>query len=307
MLPLTGQTNDWSFGVEGYVPDMPGRILTEQSRVVHGEYFRVLEVPLRSGRLFRAADTLDAPRVAIVSELFARKYWSDGAAIGRRIRRWGLDSDEPWTTIVGIVADIRHEGLDEAPVPFIYYPASQVPQSGMALLARLDAASPGGPRIIADAVRAVDPEQPTWSPRMMDEWRSRSISSPRFNLLLLSVFAALAMLLAAVGVYGVTAFSVARRTRELGIRVALGAQPRALLRFVVGEAACLAAVGCAAGGAGALAAGSWLRAAFHDVRLADPVVVAGIPLFVFTVAIAAAYLPARRAMRVDPADALRAE
>ena len=307
MLPLTGQTNDWSFGVEGFTPDTPGRFPTEQSRVVHGDYFRVLDIPLRAGRSFGDGDSARSPRVAIVSELFARKYFADQDAIGRRIRRWGLDSDEPWTTIVGIVADIRHEGLDEAPVPFVYYPASQIPQGGMTLLARLDAVSRGGPQVIAAAVRSVDPAQPTWSPRMMDEWLARSISTPRFNLLLLSLFAGLAMLLAAVGVYGVTAFAVARRTRELGIRAALGARPGSLLRFVVGESARLAAVGCAIGGVGAVAAGSWLRAAFHDIRLADPGVVAGIPLFVFVVAVAASYLPARRAMRVDPADALRAE
>ena len=307
MLPLSGNTSDWSFAVEGWVPPAPGLEPTEQARVVHGDYFELLDIPVASGRLFTEADTAHAPPVAIVSELLARKYWQDGNPVGRRIKLWGLDSDKPWATVVGVVADIRHLALNEAPVPFLYFPAAQVPSSSMTLLARLDAHATAGPEVIAGAVRAVDVEQPTWSPRTMEQWLGRTVSEPRFNLLLLSIFGTLAVLLAAVGVFGVMAFGVSRRTRELGIRVALGAQPVSLMRVVLREGAMLAGAGILIGGAAGLLVGRSLSVAFHDIRLADPLVLTAVPLLVLAVAMLASYVPARRAMRIDPVVALRAD
>jgi putative ABC transport system permease protein len=307
MLPLTGQTHDWTIGVEGYVPPVPGVPTTEQARIVHGEYFTLMGIQLRAGRLFAPSDHSSAPHVVIVSELLARKYWKDGDAVGRRVRLWGLDSDEPWATVVGVVADIRHFALEEAPVPFIYFPLAQRSSTNMTLVARLDPGNARGPQTIADAVRAVDIQQPTWSPGMMDDWLGRSVAQPRFNLVLLSIFAVLAILLAAVGVYGVMAFAVSRRTRELGIRLALGAQRGSLLRFVLSEAAWLAGAGILLGSAGALAAGQYLRTLFHDLQLSDPLVLTAVPAGVFAVALLASYLPARRAMTVDPVQALRAD
>ena len=306
LLPLSGQFSDWSFGVEGWVPPTPDDTASEQTRSVHGDYFQILDIPLVAGRLFTPDDTPQAPRVAIVSELFARKYWKDGDAIGRRIKLGRLDSDRPWTTVVGVVADIRHLALNEEPVPFLYLPAAQVPSSTMTLLARLGNGA-AGPEIIAAAVRAVDIEQPTWAPRTMEQWLSRTVSEPRFNLLLLSIFGTLAVLLAAVGVYGVMAFGVSRRTRELGIRVALGAQPASLMRVVLREGAMLAGAGIVLGGAAGLLVGRSLSVAFHDIRLADPLVLTAVPLLVLAVAMLASYVPARRAMRIDPVVALRAD
>jgi putative ABC transport system permease protein len=176
----------------------------------------------------------------------------------------------------------------------------------MTLVARLDPANARGPQVIADAVRAVDVQQPAWAPATMEHWRERTVAQPRLTLVLLSLFAALAVLLAAVGIYGVLSSAVARRTRELGIRLALGAQRASLLRSILAEAAALTAFGTVSGGAGALAAGRYLRTVFFDLRLADPLVLAGIPVLVLAVALLASYLPARRAMRVDPAQALRA-
>jgi len=161
MLPLTGQTNDWTFGVEGYVPPVAGVPTTEQARVVHGDYFGLMGIQLRAGRLFAPSDHASAPRVVIVSELLARKYWRDGDAVGRRVRLWGLDSDEPWSTVVGVVADIRHITLEDAPVPFLYFPLAQWPSPNMTLVARLDPAHARGPQVIADAVRTVDIQHPT--------------------------------------------------------------------------------------------------------------------------------------------------
>jgi putative ABC transport system permease protein len=310
LLPLTGQTSDWTFGVEGYLP-ASGQAPAEQARVVAGDYFRALDIALLGGRLFTDADAINAPRVAIVSDLLARKYWPDGSPIGRRIRRWGLDSTEPWTTVVGVVADIRHTGLADAPVPFVYFPGRQLPESAMTIVARVDpadgAAVARGPMLIADAVRFVDPDQPIWSPRTMDEWLARTVSQPRFSLVLLTVFALVAVVLASVGVYSVMTFMVTRRTHELGVRLALGARPASLMRSVLREAATLAAIGILGGGAAALAAGRAFGAVFHDVRTSDPAVLAGVPLLVLSVALLASYLPARRAMRVDPLEALRSE
>ena len=307
LLPLSGQFSDWSFGVEGWAPPTPGDSANEQTRSVHGDYFQMLDIPVVAGRLFTRGDTAHAPDVAIVSRLFARKYWKDGDAVGRRIRLGRIDSDRPWTTIVGVVADIRHLALNEEPVPFLYLPASQVPSSTMTLLARLGDGVSGGPELIAGSVRAVDVEQPTWSPRTMEEWLARTVSEPRFNLLLLSIFGGLAVLLAGIGIYGVMAFGVSRRTRELGIRVALGAQPASLMRAVLREGAMLTGMGLLLGGAAGLLAGRSLAVIFHDVRLADPVVLTVIPLFVLAVATVASYVPARRAMRIDPVIALRAD
>jgi putative ABC transport system permease protein len=308
-LPLTGQTNDWVIGIEGF--DAPaGVTLTEQSRVVQGGYFSALGIPIIEGRPFGVADGPTAPRVAIVSAAMARKYWAGESPIGRRVRRWGLTSDEPWTTIVGVVGDVRHVRLDQPAPPFIYYPASQLPEASMTVVASLEAAGGAagrGPRVIADAVRSVDPNQPVWSQVAMDAWFDRLVSAPRFSYMLLALFASVAMAIAAVGIYSVTSFAVARRTREIGIRVALGAQPRALLRSVLAGMATLAGAATLAGGLAGLAAGRALGAVFPDVRLADPVVFAGVPALAFAIALLASYLPARRALRIDPLAALRSD
>jgi putative ABC transport system permease protein len=307
LLPLSGDFSDWTFGVEHASASTSDLEPSEQARVVHGDYFSVMGIPVRTGRAFSSSDTAEAPRVAIVSELLAKKYWKDGGAVGRRIKLWGVDSDQPWATVVGIVADIRHRAVEEAPVPILYFPAGQAPFTTMTVLARLDPGNPHGSRVIADAVRAIDPEQPTWLPRMMEQWFAQSVAQPRFNLVLLSLFASLAVLLASVGVFGVTSFTVTRRTRELGIRIALGARPRALMREVLGDALWLATLGTAIGGALALIAGRYLGSVLYDLRIADPVVLAGVPALVCAVALVASYVPARRAMRVDPVVALRAE
>lgn len=307
LLPLSGQFSDWSLGIEGWVPPAPGIDANEQARVVHGDFFDVLGIPLKSGRLFTPRDNANAPRVAIVSELLAKKYWDDGNPVGRRLKRFGLDSDEPWTTVVGVVGDVRHLTLNQEPVPFVYFPAAQLPSGSMTLVARVADGVEAGPELIAGAVRVVDTELPAWSPRTMEQWVSRSVSEPRFNLLLLSIFGGLAIVLAAVGVYGVMAFGVSRRARELGIRAALGAEPRSLMGGVLREGALLAIIGILIGGSAGLLVGRSLSAAFYDVRLADPIVLAGVPLFVLAVALVASYVPARRAMRIDPAMALRAD
>ena len=305
MLPLTGQLNDWTFGIEGYTPSAPAVNPGEQTRLVHGNYFDLFGIRLIEGRLFMASDSAATPRVAIVSELLAQKYWPGTSPVGRRIRRWSLTSDEPWTTVVGVVADIRHRGLTTPPEPILYFPMSQLPDSSMNLVARLHPGDDRGAKVIADAVRTADPEQPIWSPRTMEEWRARSVAQPRFSLLLLGTFAALAIVLAAVGVYGVMAFSVSLRSRELGIRVALGARPALLLRQVMAQAMLLSVTGICIGVPAAVATARLLGPIFHDVRVTDPAVLAGVPAAVLTISLLASFVPAWRAMRADPVEALR--
>ncbi len=279
----------------------------EQVRAVGGNYFQAMGIPLMGGRFFDSRDSIANARVVIVSALAARKYWGDASPIGRRIRFFGLDSSEPWTTIVGVVGDIRNRGLNAEPTPMLYIPVTQIPERSVTIVARLAAGVPHGATVIGEGVRAVDSAQPVFSARMMDEWLARSVAEPRFNLVMLSVFGGLAIALAAVGIYGVMAFAVSRRTRELGIRVALGARPQSLLRLVLGRSLSMTAVGVAAGLAAGLAAALTLKSTFYGARVLDPIVLAAVPVVVLSIALLASYVPARRAMQVDPIEALRAD
>jgi putative ABC transport system permease protein len=307
LLPLSGMTSDWGFGVEGYVAPTPALEPDEQARVVGGHYFQALGIPLRAGRFFEARDTAGAPPVAIVSELVAKKYWREATPIGRRIRRWGLDSREPWTTVIGIVGDIRNHGPGSDPVPMIYFPVTQIAEPTMTLVARMQPGSTRGLAAIAEAVRRVDPQQPLFATRTMEDWMSRTVAAPRFNLVLLTLFATFAIALAAVGVYGVMAFTVTRRTRELGIRLALGARPASLMQLVLRHSLTLAGAGVAAGLSAGLVAATAIESQFYGARVFDPLVIVLVPAIVLGVALLASYLPARRAMHVDPVVALRAE
>jgi len=304
VLPLSGGTSDWGFEIEGWVPPSPGVLADEQTRSIGGEYFHVLGIPLLSGRLFDSRDTVTTERVAIVSAHVARKYWGDVNPVGRRIRFFGND---PWTTIVGIVGDIRNHGLDADFNPIVYVPVTQLPERTMTIVARLRPGATGAATLIADAVRATDPQQPVFAARMMEEWVARSVAEPRFNLTLLILFGVLAVALAAVGVYGVMAFTVARRTRELGIRLALGARPSGLLRLVLGRSLSMTSIGVAVCLAAGLSAAVTLESMFRGAQVLDPIVLVAVSVLVLGVALLASYLPARRAMRIDPVEALRAE
>ena len=301
-LPLSGQTTDWVFEIENHVPRNPGQPPDEQMRTVGGDYFQAMGVPLLSGRLFEWHDRSDRPRVAIVSVLLAKKYFGGENPIGRRLR---FNTDEPWITIVGIVGDVRNHGLDGAFVPILYVPSLQQPERSMTIVARLEPGAAAS--VIDDGVAAVEPHQPMFDVRMMEDWVDRSVAAPRFNLLLLGLFAVLGVTLAAVGVYGVMAFTVSRRTRELGIRIALGAEPSALLRLVLGRSVLMAVAGVVAGLAAGLGTALLLRTMFHGVQILDPLVLATVSALVVGVSLLASYIPARRAMRIDPLEALRAE
>jgi putative ABC transport system permease protein len=299
-LPLSGQTSDWGFEIENYVSPNPGQRPDEQMRTIAGEYFQTMGVRLLSGRLFDWHDTSESPRVVIVSARLAKKYFGEASPIGRRLR---FHSSEPWSSIVGVVSDVRNHGLDGEFVPILYVTAMQLPERSMTIVARLERGASA--TAIAEGVRAVDPQQPVFATRMMEDWLARSVAEPRFNLLLLGLFAVLGVTLAAVGIYGVMAFTVSRRTRELGIRLALGAEPSALLTLVLGRGLMMAGAGVISGLAAGLAASVLLRTMFHGAQILDPLVLAVVSGLVIAVSLLASYIPARRAMLIDPVEALR--
>jgi putative ABC transport system permease protein len=310
LLPLTGDLNDSSFLVEGYVPSAAGLLPNAQTRVVSDDYFRALAIPIQNGRAFDARDTIDATPVAIVSASLARRYWPNGDAVGRRIHRFPRATDRPWTTVVGIAGDIRHVSPMLPPEPILYYPLRQLAAASFSVVARLDrgrADAADASRLIGDAVRALDPEQPLWLPRTMTEWRSRSTEDAKLTLSLLALFGAVAVILAAIGIFGVIAHGVARRRREFGVRLALGAVPSRLMFDVVGRGLVMAAIGAALGLAAARAIGDALAPVFPDVVVRDPWVWLGVIGLVAIIAVAASVVPARRAMRVSPVETLRGE
>jgi len=258
------------------------------------------------GRVFDARDDADGEQVAVVSRALAERYWPDGDALGGRLKVWGADSDEPWRTVIGVVGDVRHNGPGQEEPPIFYLPLAQWPQPGLTLVVRGADQAPPAPALV-DTVRAVAPGQPVYDVRLMREWVDASVSSERFLLLLLTAFGVTALSIAALGLYGVMSFTVAARTREFGVRLALGATSPALIGLAVGHGLVLAAAGLALGLAGSVVAGHSIAAAVPRVEPLSLPVYAGAAAVLMTVALAASVVPANRVHRVDPLTTLRAE
>jgi predicted permease len=272
--------------------------------VVTPGFFRMLDVPLRSGRDFTEADATEgAPMVVIVSETMAKRYWPGVDPIGRRLRP---GRSQNWQTVVGVAADLHHLSLDADPNPMVYYPY-QGNWNPMSIGVRYDGDSSRIAPAIRDVAHAIDPQLPIGTMRRVDDLVAGSLGERRFNASLLAVFAGIALLLAAVGLYGAMSFAVGRRTREIGVRMALGAQPGDVLRMVLGEGLRLAAVGLVAGLATAAALTWTMRGLLFGVTAADPLTFAGITLLLLAVACLATWIPARRAARVDPMRAIRCD
>jgi predicted permease len=271
-------------------------------------YFRALGIALRRGRVFTDADRAGAPRVAVVSEATARLYFPAEDPIGKAIHPGGDPHDPPFT-IVGVVADTKHLTLDEAPRPQMYVPLVQLPDafSATMIALRVD----GDPMRVAGAVRrelrALDAGVPLSDVQTFDDLIASGVSRQRLGSGLLAGFAALALLLAAVGIYGVLSYTVAQRAGEIGVRMALGAERGRVVRQVVGEGLALAALGLLVGVPGALGAGRVLAAALDGVRAADAPTLGAVAATLALVALSAAWLPAWRASRVNPVTALRAD
>ncbi len=304
-VPLGGANNPTtSLEIEG-TPLPPGERPEIDFRRASRNYFRAMSIPLAEGREFAQTDDADAPAVAIINGAAARKFYPGQSAVGKRIRT-GPGPTQAWTTIVGVVGDIRHVGLNVEPRPEMYIHTLQATPNfpGVMVRTAADPATLAG--ALRHVVRELDSEMPVQLETMSDV-RYRSMAQPRFNAALLGIFAALALVLALVGVYGVLAYTVTQRTQEIGVRMALGAQPGDVVRMVVREGLARTAAGIALGALVAAGVTRWLREMLFGVTPTDPATFIGIAALLAATALAASWLPARRAARVDPMVALRYE
>jgi predicted permease len=279
------------------------------------EYLNVMGIPLLRGRSFSEADNLQGRRVAIVNEAFVREFFAVQDPIGQQVQApagvFGFDRNlQPWYTIVGIAGNVKDNALDAPQIPLVYSPLAQDAQFNLSFVMRIRQGFEN-PSALAESVtrevHAVDPQVPVYGARTMDDIVSRALSGRRFSMQLLVLFAALALVLSAVGIYGVVKYFVNQRTHEIGIRMALGAQPRDVLRLVFGFGATMALAGVGIGLAAALVVTRSLSGLLYGVSATDAVTFVAAPMLLSFVALLACYVPARRAMRVDPIVALRYE
>jgi putative ABC transport system permease protein len=303
-LPFTGSRTGRSIEIDGRAPLPPGQGLNADYRVVSADYFRAMGIPLRRGRGFMASDNSGGAGVAIINEQAARRFFPNEDPIGKRVIMNGRDKYE----IVGIIGDLKHGNLKETTRPEIYMHALQASlRTWMDLVVRTE----GDPGIMAagvrGAIRAVDPDQPVYNLMTMEGRLARSIAAHRFNALLLGLFAAVAMILAAGGIYGVMSYTVTQRTYELGVRMALGAQRGDVISLVIRQGMSVALIGIGAGVIVALALTRLMKGLLYEVGTSDPMTYAIVTALMSAVALIACYLPARRATRVDPMIALRSE
>jgi len=307
-LPLTGSSYILDFAVEGRLAPGPNESPSSHIRFVTPGYPRALGIPLLRGRPLRDADRTGAPRVALINQTMAKRWWPGEDPLGKRITFDDpTDADAEWIEIVGIVGNVLHDSLAQEPDAETYLSAYQTPLGTAVVAARTS----GDPRLLAgaleDAVRQTDPDLPVYRVRTLEEVVEGSLSDQRFNATLLAVFALLALVLASVGVYGVVSYSVTRRTHEMGLRMALGAERATVRRLVVVQGMRLVALGVVLGLAGALAATRFLTGLLYGVGTTDVATLVTVPLVLLAVALVATILPAARATRVDPVVALRSE
>jgi predicted permease len=310
-IPLTLARASKGFTIEGRAPTAPGQIPMAGYDVVTPRYFATMHINLRQGRDFSWSDTPQTQPIVMINEAMARTYWPNQDPLGKHIRQGGSDDNEfPWLTITGIVADAREIDPITAPRPTMYFPITQFADPA-GILRDWAVRTDDHPQAIATNIRAavsdIDKDLPITRIRTMEEIRSMSVLSPRLNLLLFGLFAALALMLASVGIYGVTAYTISQRTREIGIRIALGASRVEVVRLVLRQGARLAAVGVLLGLIGAFGLTRLMTSMIYGVSSADPLTFFAVALLLAFVALAACYIPARRAMRVDPIIALRYE
>jgi putative ABC transport system permease protein len=304
-LPLTGPASATSYQAEGQPVLEAGAMPVTEVRVISGDYFAAMGIPLKAGRLFNSDEQREVRRTIVITESMAQQAFPGVDPIGRRVAvSW---ADDEYDEVVGVVGDIHHAGLDEAPRPMIYWPHIRTPYTRMFPVVR----TTGDPAAVIAAareeVKRLDAAQPIASVRTLEELVSNSIAQPRLIMRLLAVFAAVALTLAAVGIYGVVAYGVSQRTREIGIRMALGATPRGVTRLVAGQGAILAGAGIAIGVPAALLLARGMASMLFDTDPADPATIGAVALVLATAALTACLVPLRKALKVDPARALRSE
>jgi putative ABC transport system permease protein len=278
-----------------------------QFNAVSPEFFDVLGTPLKSGRVFLESDDQKSSRVAIIDDAMATRYWPNQNPLGKKFKFGRRDSKAPWIEVAGVVANMKTESLDSLDEPHVYLPFYQNPNYAMAVFVRTEGHPEGLAGALREQVQAVDPDLPVFGEQTMDQLVSDHLAQRRFAMQMVAVFGVVALLLSTVGIYGVMAYSVSQRTREIGIRVALGAGRSDIARWVLKQGMVLAAVGVGLGLAGALALTRFLAGLLYGVTTTDPLTYAALATALAAAALAASLLPARRASRVDPLVALRYE
>jgi putative ABC transport system permease protein len=304
-LPLTGFWGEADFYVEGRPLPKPDEIPNADNRFITPGYFSTLRVPLLTGRDFNAQDRDGSPRVAIVDQTLAERYLG-GSALGKRLNL-GTQEKPEWWEIVGEVENVKAFGLEHEDLPTLYRPYEQHPWPLIAFAIRTNGDPAALIHSAEQAVWDVDQDQPIFRALPLSNLAAQSVALRRVSTLLLAGFAGLALVLAGVGIYGVMAYSVARRTHEIGTRMALGAQPSDVLRLVLGEGARLTAAGVIVGALAALVLTRFMASFLFGVSASDPLTFAGVAILLAIIALAACYIPARKAMRTDPLVALKYE
>jgi predicted permease len=320
MLPTAMGGGLGTFTPEGYVPQKGAGLNIGWPPQVMGNFFRAVGIPVIKGREFTDADGAGAPLVVIVNSKLAERYWPGQDPIGKRLHRGPAEANLPWLTVVGEVGEVKQFGAD-APTHYQFYmPAAQAkevagsfasPNMLMANAGSIVVRGGMAPEQMASAMRAavhaLDPQLPLTDVESMDKLVAEGQAPQRFNTAVITCFAAAAVLLAMLGIYSVIAFSAALRTQEMAIRLALGSQRSAVMRLILGSAAKLGLIGCGLGLVGAYFATKLMRSLLFEVDPLDPAVMTLAALAIFMVAVAASVIPARRAARVDPMEALRSE
>ena len=305
-VPLTDFDIELSFQIEGHVPFKPGEEAVADYTVAGPDYFRTMNIALLRGRIFTDQDTANSPPLIVVSNAFVKRYFPNEDAIGKRVIFDG--KNQILREIVGVVADVRRKGLDAEVQPEMYVPYLQKPERRLNLVIRTEASDPSQllPAVRAE-VKAFDPKQIIWRTQTLEQLLGTSVAPRRFNMMLLGIFAGVALVLAAVGLYGVMSYSVSWRTHEIGIRMALGAKRGDVLRLVVRQGMIMTLIGLVLGLIGAFSMSRVIAGLLYGVSATDPLTFIGVSIVLMAVALLACLVPARRATRVDPIIALRTE
>jgi putative ABC transport system permease protein len=308
MIPLDGNGTDRLIDIEGYIPRDTSDMPDAQNRQATPGWFTAMGIPLVRGRLIERSDNEKAARVVVVNEEFAKRFFPNGDPIGKRIRLGKLTAEFPWATIVGIVGDVRGFALDEPPEPTMYWPVAQIRATpSLAIVVRTESEPAALAPAVRDAIREIDQTQPIYDMQPLDQLVAKSLGQRRFTLTLMVLFGVIALVLSAIGIYGVMAFAVTQRTQEIGIRMALGARATDVLKMVVGSGMLLAVIGVAVGLIGAFALTRLMASLLFGVSPTDLMTFGLVTAGLLIVALLACYIPARRATKVDPLVALRYE
>jgi putative ABC transport system permease protein len=305
-LPLSNNNGTTGFVIEGRPMLATADRPEADQRVITGNYFGTMRIPILKGRAFTEQDRQETPRRIIINETFAHRYWPQGDGMGKRL---GFDDgpNQNWWEIVGVVGNVKHESLNAQAKPEVYFSYEQSPNNFMTLVARTSSDPANMITTLRTQIMALDPDQPVFDVKTMEQRLAISVAKTQFVMLLLSIFSILALLLAAIGIYGVMAYAVTQRTREIGIRLALGAQTRDVLSIVLGQGMTLSVIGVAIGLGVALGVTRVMATLLYGVTATDALTFVSVSLLLLGVALLACSIPAWRASKVNPLEALRHE